>query len=112
MLEVDNSAEINYLGSNTPLWSLTIASFLKFQLKRKPMGHSGVANFQKQILKLLVDSEIEKNSEVLDNIIAWCVRTGKSELSTYQDYPEEAHTSVLADLMSAFIEIREKFLIS
>jgi hypothetical protein len=104
------ATEIDYIGDKTPVWSLTIAAFLKFQMKRKPMGQSGVGNFQKQVLKLLADGNIARDSEVLDTITAWCVRVGNSELLTYKDYPEEARASVIADLLAAFVEVREKYL--
>lgn len=103
---------MDYIGDFAPVWSLTIAAFLKFQMKRKPNGQSGAGNFEKQILKLLNSANIEKNSDILDSITAWCVREGNSELlqPLYCDYPEEARASVIADLIAAFINIREKYL--
>ena len=75
-----------------------------------PLGQSGIGNLQKQVLKLLNDAKIEKSSDVLDSVTAWCVRAGNTELLTFKEYPEEARASVIADLIVAFVDIRKQYL--
>lgn len=111
MTDFVDDAAIVYLGETLiPVWQLTIDAFLKFQLKRTPMGQNGVATFQKTILKLLVDNEIDNKPDVLDSIVAFSIRYATSAIKNHDDYPEEARAVVITNMIQAFVGISEKYI--
>lgn len=93
-----------------PVWSLTIDAFIKFQLKRKPLGQCGTNTFHKTTLKLLEENRIEKTPETLDYVVAWSMRYATQEIGHQVNFPEEARAIVIADLMQAFVGIHKAYL--
>ena len=77
---------------------LTCEGFLKFQLKRKPLGQDGTNAFVKGAAKII--TSVEK----IDDIIAACVRYSRHELEHHEvlsAWEEEPRALVLEDLVKA-----------
>ena len=89
---------------------MTISGFLKFQLKRKPLGQDGTATFLKQATKLIGDVE-STTPAAMDSITAAAVRYARNELETdpvfSSNWPPEVRLLVLADLVAAFKTLTE-----
>ena len=96
-------------------WNLTLEVYAKFQLKRKPQGLSSAASLKKNILKLLVQCNIEKDKEILDQIIADSLEYLRMIMwtsETYIGYPEEARLEVLDDAIIIFDAIKNTHLVA
>jgi hypothetical protein len=103
------------LGAKLTILELTVSSFIKYQLKRKPSGADASPTFIKTITKLYNDSNIEKTSCVMDGIIAYSTRYASNDIYTneiYEQYPEEAKSIVLQDLIKSFNDVSEKYIVS
>ena len=95
------------IGSQSPVFCLTVNSFLKFQLKRKPVGQDGTETFLKQARSLLQGIVGDK----MDEVSAASIRYARYELDTdpvfQKNFDEEPRAIVLADLVAAFKKYTE-----
>jgi len=106
------------LGASSPVLQLTVSSFLKFQLKRKPMGQDGTTTFMKQATKLfapnIAGTESQSQAGTLDAISAACVRYARAELESdpvlSTNWDAELRVIVLADLVNALKKVTETML--
>ncbi len=90
------------LGKETSLMlCLTIDGFLKFQLKRKPLGQDGIPIFLKAAQKLV---QVVK----FDEINAASIRYADHELKNHElfsTWEEEPRNMVLTDLVAAYQQL-------
>jgi hypothetical protein len=101
------------MDSSQEEWNLTLEVYAKFQLKRKPQGLSGAASLTKNILKLLSQCNIEKNNDIMDQIIGDSLEYLRMIMwtsETYIGYPEEARFGVLDDAVTVFESIKNAHL--
>ena len=89
------------LGKESALMlMLTTEGFLKFQLKRKPLGQDGTNAFCKGAAKIVTSERMDN----LDDIIATCVRYARHELEHHDvlsAWEEGPRAVVLEDLVKA-----------
>ena len=93
------------LGDNGMVLTLAIDSFLKYQLKRKPLGQDGSASFLKIARKTL-----DVSSEQIDDTIAAGLRYAHHELElteAYLGFEEMPRAIVHADLVRCFAHLIE-----
>ena len=92
------------LGSKASMAAILIDGYLKFQLKRKPLGQDGTSNFIKQVRKLKAGSP--------DDLSAAAVRYARNELETNdvfsQGWDEGPRNNVLADVVAAFVTMAKE----
>lgn len=91
------------LGSESQgaIFALTISSFLKFQLKRKPLGQDGTSNFLKQS-RGIVANHIEKRDEISASAIRYARQELENDEIFQKNFDEEIRAIVLEDLVKAF----------
>ena len=100
----------NLLGSENQgaIFALTISSFLKFQLKRKPLRQDGTSSFLKQ------SRGIVAKQKKMDEVSASAIRYARHELENdevfQKNFDEEARAIVLEDLVKALKLLTDELL--
>ena len=89
------------------VFCLSIDSFLKFQIKRKPLGNDGTAGFLKSARKVLLDTDTTANPDFFDGLAGASIRYARGCLATelYSAFEEEARGVVLQDFIAAFAQL-------